>query len=263
MTITYSSALPPPEPVEKMRTESLSAFYGQECVLKSVSVPIAAGSVTAMIGPSGSGKSTFLRCLNRMHEIESGASAEGKVWLDGVDIYSAGLSAQAVRRRVGSLSQKPSPFPTMSIRDNVLAGLKLNGLTETTGLVVERALRQVGLWESVRGRLDGSATDLGRGDQQRLCLARALALSPDVLLMDEPCALLDPVATTTLEELIHELKEHYTIVIATHSVQQAARVSDYTAFLYEGSLVEFNESDVIFTRPRDRRTEDYITGRFG
>jgi phosphate transport system ATP-binding protein len=259
----YSDSIPPEVRPEKLRTEGLSAYFGAARVLRSVSVPVALGSVTAIIGPSGAGKSTFLRCLNRMHELTIGARVEGRVLIDGADIYAPGVLPSSVRRRIGSLVQRPSPFPTMSIRDNVLAGLTLNGIDDDAFGTVERALRQVDLWESQKAHLDDSPMGLSRGDQQRLCLARALALSPEVLLMDEPCVLLDPKATTTLEELIHELKSQYPIVIATHSVQQAARVSDYTAFLYEGDLVEYNESDVVFTRPKDRRTEDYITGRFG
>jgi phosphate transport system ATP-binding protein len=262
--LALPDSVPPPQRSPKLRTSKLSAYFGTEAVVRQVTVPIADRCVTSIIGPSASGKSTFLRCLNRMHETTPGARVEGEVYIDTLNIYDAAQDPTRIRRRMGTLIQRPSPFPTLSIRDNVLAGLRLNGAdAEVNDALVEKVLRQVALWDDTKNRLDAAPSVLNRGEQQRLCLARALALAPDVLLMDEPCVLLDPVATTVLEELIHELKEHYTIVIATHSVQQAARVSDYTAFLYEGELVEYNEADVVFTRPRDRRTEDYITGRFG
>jgi phosphate transport system ATP-binding protein len=220
--------------------------------------------VTAIIGPSGCGKSTFIRCLNRMHEVVPGARAEGQVTLDGQNIYGSGVDAVQVRRRVGMVFQKPNPFPTMTIRDNVLVGLKLNRLvSKSPDEQVERALRGVALWDEVKDVLDRSGASLSGGQQQRLCIARTLALEPEVLLMDEPCSALDPIATARVEELIHELRMRYTIVIVTHNMQQAARVANYTAFFYLGTLIEFNKTDVIFTRPEDPRTEDYITGRFG
>jgi len=220
--------------------------------------------VTAIIGPSGCGKSTFVRCLNRMHEVVPGARVEGRVLLDGNSIYGPGVDPVRVRRRVGMVFQKPNPFPTMSIRDNVLAGLRLNGERPSDPeSLVERALHQAALWDEVKDILDRSGASLSGGQQQRLCIARALALEPEVLLMDEPCSALDPIATAKIEELIHEISARYTIVIVTHNMQQAARVSHATAFFYMGELIECNETDVLFTKPSNPKTEDYITGRFG
>jgi phosphate transport system ATP-binding protein len=251
------------EPV-KMRADALRAWFGKTQALKGVTMPIASEKVTAIIGPSGCGKSTFIRCLNRMHELVPGARVEGKVLLDQADIYAPRVDAVRVRRRVGMVFQKPNPFPTMSIRDNVLAGPRLNGLpVHDAAELVERSLRKVALWDEVKDVLGRSGTSLSGGQQQRLCIARALALEPEVVLMDEPCSALDPIATAKVEELIHELGERYTIVIVTHNMQQAARVSDYTAFFYLGELVEFADTDSLFTKPGDQRTEDYITGRFG
>ena len=248
----------------KMRTENLEAYFGPSRVLKGISLNVALKHVTAVIGPSGCGKSTFVRCLNRMHEVVPGAHASGQVLLDDSDIYGRGVDPVKVRRRVGMVFQKPNPFPTMSIRDNVLAGLRLNGMRPSDPEAhLEKALKQVALWDEVKDNLGKAGTSLSGGQQQRLCIARSLALEPEVLLMDEPCSALDPIATARVEELIHELRENYTIVIVTHNMQQAARVADLTAFFYMGELVEYNRTDVIFTRPRERRTEDYITGRFG
>jgi phosphate transport system ATP-binding protein len=249
---------------EKLRAEGLRAWFGKTEALKGISLGLAEHRVTAIIGPSGCGKSTFVRCLNRMHEVVPGARAEGRVLLDTVNIYERGVDPVMVRRRVGMVFQKPNPFPTMSIRDNVLAGLRLNGMrVPDPDAVVEKALHQAALWDEVKDTLGRSGAGLSGGQQQRLCIARALALEPEVLLMDEPCSALDPIATAKIEELIHELGERYTIVIVTHNMQQAARVSDFTAFFYMGELVEHAETDLLFTKPSDSKTEDYITGRFG
>jgi phosphate transport system ATP-binding protein len=254
----------PSEPAEKMRAENLQAWFGSSQALKGITIPVMDKQVTAIIGPSGCGKSTFIRCLNRMHEVVPGTRVRGTVLLDGQDIYRSTVNPVRVRRRVGMVFQKPNPFPTMSIRENVLAGLRLNGIrVDDPDALVERSLTQAALWDEVKGDLSKSGTSLSGGQQQRLCIARALALEPEVLLMDEPCSALDPIATAKVEELIHELGARYTIVIVTHNMQQAARVSDYTAFLYMGELVEYADTDTLFTRPSSPRTEDYITGRFG
>jgi phosphate transport system ATP-binding protein len=248
----------------KMKAEGVRAWFGRSEALKGITVPFAKNRVTAIIGPSGCGKSTLIRCLNRMHEVVPGARVQGQVLLDGTDIYHRGVDPVLVRRRVGMVFQRPNPFPTMSIRDNVLAGLKLNGLrVGNADEVVEKALTQAALWSEAKDVLGRSGASLSGGQQQRLCIARALALEPEVLLMDEPCSALDPIATAKVEELVHELGQRYTIIIVTHNMQQAARVSHYTAFLYMGELVEFNETDTLFTKPSNPRTEDYITGRFG
>ncbi|MGI9952970.1 phosphate ABC transporter ATP-binding protein PstB [Moorellaceae bacterium AZ2] len=249
----------------KIRAENLSAWYGGNQVIKNVNLVIEANRVTAIIGPSGCGKSTFIRCLNRLHELVPGAKVTGKVLMDDQDLYAPGVDPTEVRHKIGMVFQKPNPFPTMSIFDNVAVGLRIHGLKPGTTLeeVVERSLRMAALWEEVADRLHTSGASLSGGQQQRLCIARALAVEPEVLLMDEPCSALDPAATLKIEDLITQLKENYTIVIVTHNMQQAARVADYTAFLLNGELVEFGPTAEIFTRPRDKRTEDYITGRFG
>jgi phosphate transport system ATP-binding protein len=250
--------------IPKVATESLRAWFGSNLVLNDVTIPIKDRRVTAIIGPSGCGKSTFVRCLNRMHEVVPGARVAGRVLLDGQDIYAPGINPVRVRRLVGMVFQKPNPFPTMSIRDNVLAGLRLNGIrTEDEERLMERALQQAALWDEVRDSLARPGSSLSGGQQQRLCIARCLALEPEVILMDEPCSALDPIATARIEELMHHLKQRYTIVVVTHNMQQAARVADYTAFLYQGQLIEYDHTDVIFTQPSNRQTEDYITGRFG
>lgn len=259
-----TSAPPAPRGPEKMKAERLSAWFGTKRALKDITLPLVDRKVTAVIGPSGCGKSTFIRCLNRMHEVVPGARAEGQVLLDGTSIYARDVDPVRVRRRVGMVFQKPNPFPAMSVRDNVLAGLTLSGITpDDPDKVAEEVLRQAALWDEVKDSLDRPGGALSGGQQQRLCIARCLALEPEVVLMDEPCSSLDPIATAKIEELIHDLRERYTIVIVTHSMQQAARVSDYTAFFYVGELVEYDHADVIFTKPSDSRTEDYITGRFG
>jgi phosphate transport system ATP-binding protein len=246
-----------------MRVERLQAYFHDNHVLRDVSIDVPGLSVLAVIGPSGCGKSTFLRCLNRMHELVPGARSEGSVTIDGEDLYARGIDPVRLRRRVGMVFQRPNPFPTMSIYDNVAAGLRLNGWRGNLDEIVERCLRQGALWDEVKDRLRQSALSLSGGQQQRLCIARALAVEPEVLLMDEPASALDPIATAKIEELMHELKERYTIVIVTHNMQQAARVSDHTAFFYMGELVEAGATERIFTTPHEQRTEDYVTGKFG
>lgn len=247
----------------KITAENVSAYFGEVQALKNISIRIPQHHAVAIIGPSGCGKSTFLRTLNRMHETVAGARVQGRILLDGDDIYA--MDAVVVRRRIGMVFQKPNPFPTMSIFDNVAAGLLMNGMRNKKLLseIVERSLRQAALWDEVKNSLSKSGLSLSGGQQQRLCIARALAVEPEVLLMDEPASALDPISTAKIEELIHDLKKKYTIVIVTHNMQQAARVSDYTAFLYMGELVEYDRTETIFTRPNNKRTEDYITGRFG
>jgi phosphate transport system ATP-binding protein len=251
---------------DKLKVVDLSAFYRGKMALRNINLDIQANQVTAIIGPSGCGKSTLIRCLNRMHEVQAGNHAEGQVWLDGGDIYASGVDPVQVRRRIGMVFQKATPFPTMSIEDNVTAGLRLNqrrmGRAERDR-IVERSLRRAALWDEVRDKLRDPGISLSGGQQQRLCIARALAVEPEVLLMDEPCSALDPISTARIEELILELKASYTIVLVTHNMQQAARASDYTAFLLNGDLIEFGETNQIFTNPSRRETEEYITGRFG
>ncbi|MDQ2642701.1 MAG: phosphate ABC transporter ATP-binding protein PstB [Myxococcota bacterium] len=253
-----------PDPLPKLQTLGLRAFFGENQVLGGIDLAIAERRVTAVIGPSGCGKSTFVRCLNRMHEVVPHARVSGQVLLESQDIYARDVDPVRVRRRVGMVFQKANPFPTLSIRDNVFAGLRLNGIPiDDPDALLEQSLRRVALWDEVKDHLGRAGTSLSGGQQQRLCIARSLALEPEVLLMDEPCSALDPIATARVEELIHELRQNYTIVIVTHNMQQAARVADFTAFFYLGQLVEYGRTDVIFTRPKERRTEDYITGRFG
>jgi phosphate transport system ATP-binding protein len=251
---------------DKVIVRDLNAWFGKTHALHGVNMRIASNRVTAIIGPSGCGKSTLVRCINRMHEVVPGARATGEVLLDGENIYAPGIDPVAVRRRIGMVFQKPTPFPTMSIADNAAAGLKLNGVHLSRAdrdRMVERSLRQAALWDEVKDRLNRPGVGLSGGQQQRLCVARALAVEPEVLLMDEPCSALDPISTARIEELLLELKANYTIVIVTHNMQQAARCSDFTAFMYTGDLIEFGETKQIFTNPSRRETEDYITGRFG
>ncbi len=249
----------------KFTVDTLAAFYGATRVLHGISVDIPARGITAVIGPSGCGKSTFVRCLNRMHETVAGGRVTGQVRLDGEDIYGRGVDPVALRRKVGMVFQKPNPFPSMSVRENVLSGLRLTGRLDRAraGDIVERALRGAALWTEVKDALDRPGGGLSGGQQQRLCIARALAVEPEVLLMDEPCSALDPIATARIEDLMQSLREQYTIVIVTHNMQQAARVSDRTAFFLMGELIEYAATKELFTSPHDRRTEDYITGRFG
>jgi phosphate transport system ATP-binding protein len=253
-----------PSPI-KVSVRGLQAWFGKHQVLKGIDLDIREREVTAIIGPSGCGKSTFIRCLNRMHELVAGATSTGQVILDDVDVYAARVDPVLLRRRVGMVFQKPNPFPSMSIQENVLAGLKLTRRLagQRPAEIVERALRQAALWDEVKDLLDKPGTSLSGGQQQRLCIARTLAVEPDVVLMDEPCSALDPIATARIEDLMHSLRNDYTIVIVTHNMQQATRVSDRTGFFLSGELIEYAPTDRIFTQPQDRRTEDYITGKFG
>ncbi|HWX20869.1 MAG TPA: phosphate ABC transporter ATP-binding protein PstB [Candidatus Binatia bacterium] len=248
-----------------LTVRDLSVFFGDNQVLKRVSLDVPARAVTAIIGPSGCGKSTFLRALNRLHELVPTARMEGEILLFGQDIYGRAVEPVVVRRRVGMVFQKSNPFPTMSIADNVTVGLRLNGVRNRQVLAqrMEQSLNMAALWDEVKDRLGAPAISLSGGQQQRLCIARALAVQPEVLLMDEPASALDPLATGKIEDLILELKKDYTIVIVTHNMQQAARISDFTAFLYLGELVEYGTTSKIFTSPSKKRTEDYVTGRFG
>jgi phosphate transport system ATP-binding protein len=250
---------------ESMTAKQLSISFGSNQAVKGVDMDIAPRSVTAIIGPSGCGKTTFLRALNRMHDYTPAARITGSVFLGDRDIYGNGMSPVELRTRVGMVFQRPNPFPTMSIRDNITFAPLRHGMTRGKDLdeMVEKVLHQAALWDEVKDRLQASAVSLSGGQQQRLCIARALAVRPGVLLMDEPASALDPTATQKIEELIYELKKDYTIVIVTHNMQQAARVSDHTAFFYMGSLIEFGETDRLFMNPREERTEAYITGRFG
>ena len=245
-----------------LETKGLSVFYGEAQAVKDISLTIPRNRVVAFIGPSGCGKSTFLRCFNRMNDLIPVARVEGEVLFQGADLYSPDVDAVEVRRRIGMVFQKPNPFPK-SIFDNVAFGLKINGYQGDLAEQVERSLRSAALWDEVKDRLQKGALDLSGGQQQRLCIARALAVEPEILLMDEPASALDPIATGKIEDLIRDLKRDYTIVIVTHNMQQAARVSDYTAFLYMGELIEYGDTDRLFTNPREERTEQYITGRFG
>jgi phosphate transport system ATP-binding protein len=253
-----------------LSVRELSAYYRDFRAVENISLDVAASRVTALIGPSGCGKSTLIRCLNRLHEVTRGARVQGEVLLQGRNLYGPGIDPVAVRRSVGMVFQRPNPFPTMSIFDNVAAGLRLNGLSRGSALAwkVESCLKQAALWDEVKDKLERPAVALSGGQQQRLCIARALAVDPLVLLMDEPCSALDPISMLRIEDLITELKQQLTIVIVTHNMQQAARVSDYTAFMLAnerraGEIVEFGPTRTIFTNPTDSRTESYITGRFG
>jgi phosphate transport system ATP-binding protein len=254
-----------------LEVQDLSAWYGKTLAVKHISLSIQSKAITAIIGPSGCGKSTFIRCLNRMHEVSHGGRVQGCIWLDGKDIYAKDVDPVVIRQRIGMVFQKPAPFPTMSVFDNVAAGLRLTRLfTRRWELeeVVERSLRHAALWDEVKDKLNESGASLSGGQQQRLCIARALAVEPEIILLDEPCSALDPAATLKIEDLMRNLAEQYTLVIVTHNMQQAARVSDMAAFFLAdtdraGILVEYGKTSQLFTNPKDKRTEDYITGRFG
>lgn len=253
------------EPCPKLSARNLNVFYGAKQAIKNVSIDISREHVTALIGPSGCGKSTFLRCFNRMNDTIENARVTGEIRLDGRDIHAADMDVVQLRARVGMVFQKPNPFPK-SIYENVAYGPRIHGLASGRAemdRLVEDALRRAGLWDEVRDRLADSGTTLSGGQQQRLCIARAIAVDPEVILMDEPCSALDPIATARIEELIDELRQNYCIVIVTHSMQQAARVSQLTAFFHLGTLVEYGDTDEMFTAPQEKRTQDYITGRFG
>jgi phosphate transport system ATP-binding protein len=250
---------------EKMRTVGLNAWFGTKQALKDINMSIKSNAVTAIIGPSGCGKSTFIRTLNRMHELVPGAKTSGQVLFDVQNIYASDIDPVMIRRRVGMVFQKPNPFPTMSIYDNVAAGLRLTGAKKGKNLdeMVQRSLEQATLWDEVKDDLKKPGTSISGGQQQRLCIARAIALQPEVILMDEPCSALDPIATSKIEELVVQLKENYTVVIVTHNMQQAARVSDFTAFMYLGQMIEFGDTAKVFENPQSELTEKYITGKFG
>lgn len=250
---------------QSLQVDDLSFWYGAKQALDRISLEASAGEITALIGPSGCGKSTLLRCFNRMYEMIPGVRVEGKIELGGVDLLSPQIDVYTLRQRVGMVFQRPNPFPK-SVFENVAFGPRIHGLVDQPGkleVLVEEKLRAAGLWEEVKDRLDESALRLSGGQQQRLCIARALAVDPDVLLLDEPCSALDPLATATIEDLMTNLRDHYTQVIVTHNMQQAARISDRTAFLYLGALVEVGDTREIFVTPRERQTQDYISGRFG
>ncbi len=248
-----------------LSAQNVSVYYGEKKAVKSVSLDIESGTVNALIGPSGCGKTTFLRALNRMHDLTPGARVEGDILLDNQNVYGDGVDPVSIRRRIGMVFQKPNPFPTMSVFDNVVSGLKLAGVRDSRRLneIAERSLRQAALWDEVKDRLKAPATGLSGGQQQRLCIARALAVEPEVLLMDEPTSALDPASTSRIEDLMGDLKKVTTIIIVTHNMQQAARVSDTTSFFLNGDMVERGQTPQIFTSPRDERTEAYVTGRFG
>lgn len=252
------------EEVTKIHTHNLSLYYGEKQALKDISMNMYANKVTAFIGPSGCGKSTFIRSLNRMNDLIEGVRITGEVKIEDVNIYTPEVSVVNLRKRVGMVFQKSNPFPK-SIYENIAYGPRINGITDKSQLddIVERSLKGAALWNEIKDRLTASALSLSGGQQQRLCIARAIAVNPDIMLMDEPCSALDPISTSKVEDLILELKENYTIVIVTHNMQQAARVSDYTAFFYVGELIEFGSTRDIFTNPGKKQTEDYITGRFG
>jgi phosphate transport system ATP-binding protein len=249
----------------KVSIQNLNAWFGTKQAIKNINLDIKENTATAIIGPSGCGKTTLIRCLNRMHEMTSGATTRGHVFLDNVDIYDKKVDSVVIKRRIGMVFQKPNPFPTMSTYDNVAAGLKLNGIRDKKIIdeVVRESLEAAALWSEVKNELEKPGVSLSGGQQQRLCIARALAMQPEVLLMDEPTSALDPIATSKIEELIHELKKDLTIIIVTHNMQQAARIADHTAFMYLGELIEYGPTKQIFENPRNELTERYISGKFG
>lgn len=249
----------------KVRIEKVNGWYGAKRALKDINLNVKESAVTAFIGPSGCGKTTLLRCLNRMHEMTPGAHADGRVVVDGINIYDKSIDPVVIRRRIGMVFQKPNPFPTMSIFDNVAAGLRLNGMNNKTIIkeIVEESLKNAALWEEVKNELEKPGMSLSGGQQQRLCIARALAMQPEVLLMDEPTSSLDPIGSSKIEELVRTLKDSVTIIIVTHNMQQAARVSDFTAFMYLGELIEYGSTNQIFMNPEKELTERYISGKFG
>ncbi|MFC5681810.1 phosphate ABC transporter ATP-binding protein PstB [Flavobacterium sp. MAHUQ-51] len=248
----------------KIQVNDLSLYYGEKKALKEITMEIPANKVTALIGPSGCGKSTFLRCINRMNDLIPSVSITGQMLVEGVDIYDKNVDVVNIRKKIGMVFQKSNPFPK-SIYENVVYGSRINGINDKKQLdeIVETSLRQAAIWDELKDRLGDSALGLSGGQQQRLCIARTLAVSPDIILMDEPASALDPISTSKIEELVHELKEQYTIIIVTHNMQQAARTSDHTAFFYMGELIEMGKTNAIFTKPEKKQTEDYITGRFG
>ena len=262
-TLPRGDELSTGKPIIEVR--GLNAWYGSQQVLKGVDINFQPNHVTAIIGPSGCGKSTLVRCLNRLHELVPGAKLTGSVMLDGLDIYSPNIDPVDVRRRIGMVFQKPNPFPNLSIRDNVVAGLKLTGVRDRKRLdeVARTHLQKAFLWDEVKDKLENSGASISGGQQQRLCIARALAVEPEVLLMDEPCSALDPTATAKIEELITTLKQQYTVIVVTHNMQQASRVADFTAFMYLGKVIEYQETTVLFENPKEELTERYITGKFG
>jgi len=249
----------------KVRIENVNGWYGTKRAIKDINLNVKEKTVTAFIGPSGCGKTTLIRCLNRMHEMTPGAHADGRIIVDGIDIYDKSIDPVIIRRRIGMVFQKPNPFPTMSIFDNVAAGLKLNGLTNKTIIreIVEESLKEAALWDEVKNQLEQPGMSLSGGQQQRLCIARALAMQPEVLLMDEPTSSLDPIGSSKIEELVRTLKDSVTIIIVTHNMQQAGRVSDFTAFMYLGELIEYGSTNQIFMKPEKELTERYISGKFG
>jgi phosphate transport system ATP-binding protein len=248
----------------KIQVDNLSLYYGEKKALKEISMEILKNKVTALIGPSGCGKSTFLRCINRMNDLIPSVKITGQLLVEGIDIYDKNVDVVNIRKKIGMVFQKSNPFPK-SIYENIAYGPKLNGIKDKTQLdeIVETSLKKAAIWDEIKDRLGDSALGLSGGQQQRLCIARTLAVSPDIILMDEPASALDPISTSKIEELVHELKEQYTIIIVTHNMQQAARTSDYTAFFYMGELIEMGKTNAIFTKPEKKQTEDYITGRFG